>query len=286
MLASSDGALHLWDAATGLERPTIKTGMVQAFAYAPDGESIAVQALEARDRIGAEKSRRILPVMTLYDPRSGRQVRRFEGEGKASCLAFAPDAKLMAGAIENGPNFNITLWEVASGRVLRSMGDSSAGAIALSFSADGKVLTSCVSWVPDETPRQRRQRVATAQSQRPEESLIQLWEVATGKEIRRFGLGKSRINEAALALDGKSMATAGNDKTVRLWDVATGRELRRFGRGEATPFGIARLAGRHKTGMHGRTRPRVPDLGDDRATDGADSRLGDSEGPRTRPLGG
>jgi RNA polymerase sigma factor (sigma-70 family) len=239
MLASSDGTLHLWDPATGRERRSAETGMVQAFAYAPDGQSIAVQALEAQDLSGAQKSRRILPVMSLYDPRSGRQIRRFEGDGTASCLAFTPDAKLLAGAIQSGPKFNITLWEVSSGRILRSMGDCAAGAITLAFSAESNVLITCVPCVRDETPRQRQQLVAAGQSPQPEESLIQLWDVATGKEIRRISLGKSRINDAALTPDGKTMATAGNDKTIRLWDIATGRELRSFPRGEAMPFGIA-----------------------------------------------
>jgi WD40 repeat protein len=81
---------------------------------------------------------------------------------------------------------------------------------------DGKVLFSCVSW-RDESPG------------RPDESVIYLWDVATGTEIRHTGMGKSRISEAILAPDGKTVATSAKDKTVRLWDFASGREVRRFG---------------------------------------------------------
>jgi RNA polymerase sigma factor (sigma-70 family) len=66
-----------------------------------------------------------------------------------------------------------------------------------------------------------------------------LWDVATGQEIRRIGMGKMRINEAVLAPDGKSVATGATDKTIRLWDLATGREVRRFAGGDNEPGHLA-----------------------------------------------
>ena len=76
------------------------------------------------------------------------------------------------------------------------------------FSPDGKVLISCISWTQDETPRRRQQCVAAGLPPLPEESSIQLWDVASGNEIRRIGMGKSRIKQAALAPNGESIATA------------------------------------------------------------------------------
>lgn len=54
-----------------------------------------------------------------------------------------------------------------------------------------------------------------------------LWEVATGKELRRFE-HPGPVRSVAFSPDGRKALTAGGDDWVRLWDVSTGRELRRF----------------------------------------------------------
>src|SRR5205814_3289102 len=56
---------------------------------------------------------------------------------------------------------------------------------------------------------------------------MRLWEVATGKELRRFEHGFS-VYSVAFSADGKQALSASQDTTIRLWDVATGKELRRF----------------------------------------------------------
>jgi uncharacterized caspase-like protein len=54
-----------------------------------------------------------------------------------------------------------------------------------------------------------------------------LWDVATGRELRKFELD-TRLWAAALSPDGRFALTGSSDKLARLWDAATGKELRRF----------------------------------------------------------
>ena len=44
-----------------------------------------------------------------------------------------------------------------------------------------------------------------------------LWDVATGKELRRFAGHKAVVFGAAISADGSLVATGGYDGTVRLW---------------------------------------------------------------------
>jgi WD40 repeat protein len=231
-LASFDGALYLWDPSTGRERHRIETGAGHGighvqFAFAPDGQSLAVIAQEVGNRIAPGEGHNVFPWTDLYDPRTGRKIRRFAGGGMDDGLAFSPDGRVLAGAgfLDGKPV--ITLLEVASGRVIRRIGSlPNAPPRPLAFLPDGRVLFCCVSWRESESKYDDM-------TGRPMESAIYLREVATGKEIRHIRMGKTIINDAVLASDGKTVATATTDQTIRLWDLATGREIRRFGRANA-----------------------------------------------------
>ena len=55
-----------------------------------------------------------------------------------------------------------------------------------------------------------------------------MWEVATGKEVRRFAGHPGGAFGVAFSPDGKYVLSGGVDGTARLWDVQTGKEVRRF----------------------------------------------------------
>jgi uncharacterized protein YkuJ len=55
-----------------------------------------------------------------------------------------------------------------------------------------------------------------------------LWDVETGKEVRKFEGHASSISSVAFSPDGRYALTGSYDRTARLWDVETGKELRKF----------------------------------------------------------
>lgn len=58
--------------------------------------------------------------------------------------------------------------------------------------------------------------------------VARLWDVASGKQIRRFVGNTGDVLSVAFSPDGKLVATGARDATARLWDAATGKELKRI----------------------------------------------------------
>jgi WD40 repeat protein len=93
-----------------------------------------------------------------------------------------------------------------------------------------------------------------------QDHIVQLWDIASGKEVRRFDISGAPAAGAdfpsafllrpsgaesmyvALSRDGKRLAASGRDGTVRVWNVTTGEEVRRIA---GAPTGVTQLALSH-----------------------------------------
>jgi WD40 repeat protein len=119
---------------------------------------------------------------------------------------FSPDGKVLAGTLGMGSPLGpcvsgAFLWDVAKGKELACLTRSSD---ALAFSPDGKTVA-----------------VATANA-------VRLYDVASGKELRR-GAGPDRpARLIGLSSDGRTLVTADNSSSIVVWDTATGKQRRRL----------------------------------------------------------
>jgi WD40 repeat protein len=181
-----DGAIELWDVASGKKQRTIpgpRSPLVAAFS--PDGRGLAI--LTGRERG--------LWDLTTGKPVWAHRVDHFIRRQRHS-FACAPGGKLFATA-------NLTwvdLWDSASGKRAGKLSDLWSGP-PLAFSPDGKTLVSCASG-----------------------GAVELWDVRTGKRRRVLRGHRGPVEALAFSRDGRRLATGGRDTTVLIWDVAEGRE--------------------------------------------------------------
>jgi uncharacterized protein YjiK len=117
-----------------------------------------------------------------------------------SSVAFSPDGRTLAsGSADN----TIKLWDMASGRVLRTLTGHANQVWSVAFSPDGRTLASGSS-----------------------DTTIKLWESASGELLRTLSGHTNWVYSVAFSPDGRTLASGSRDTTIKLWKVANGQALR------------------------------------------------------------
>lgn len=57
---------------------------------------------------------------------------------------------------------------------------------------------------------------------------IRLWDIMSGREVRKFSGHQSAVNSVTFSKDGKFIVSGSSDETVRIWDVSNGKEFKIF----------------------------------------------------------
>jgi len=122
--------------------------------------------------------------------------------GQVYAVAFSPDGRY---ALSGSGDATMKLWEVSTGREIRTFSGHTGQIAAVTISPDGRYALSGSG-----------------------DATVKLWELSSGREIRTFQGHPYGVRSVAFSPDGRLALSGGGDEVVRLWDVSSGKEIRAF----------------------------------------------------------
>jgi WD40 repeat protein/serine/threonine protein kinase len=200
---NDDGQLTLWELTTGNCLRTFEGDVIGASLLClSEGGKYALAVVRKR-------------FVKVWEVATGKRLRTFDSRmDSVRSASLSEDGKFAltgSGPLRlgnrNREGQKLKLWEMASGRCLRSFDDhyDAGGVESLSMSADAAYALSSAVSVPG----------------------LKLWNVATGECIRTL---ERFVTDVSLSADGKYALSASlrHDHTLKLWNLATGRCTRTF----------------------------------------------------------
>jgi RNA polymerase sigma factor (sigma-70 family) len=166
----------------------------------PEDKKPAVSATPRQADAGKPKAR----TDALGDPLPEGAIRRL-GTLRFRCgwginnLLPTPDGKTL---ISNEAAGTVSVWDLATGKLLRQFPGNLQDQKYIALSPDGKLVG--VGY---------------------RENII-VWDLASGKEVRR--LAQTDASGVAFSPDGKSLAAAGTGDDIRLWNLTDSKKITKF----------------------------------------------------------
>ncbi|MDP8228231.1 MAG: hypothetical protein P9M15_02120 [Candidatus Electryoneaceae bacterium] len=184
---------------------------------------------------------------------TGNEIRTLSGHShKVTSIAFSPDGSVFASASgvwnssqEEYTGGEIILWNVISGRRIRTLTGHSKQVNSVAFNHDGTLLASgsydktIILWNPNNGQQLKsltgHSRCVRSVCFSPDgaqlvscadDKTIKLWNVQTGGIVRTMTGHTDWVRSVAFSPTGEFIASGSDDKKIKLWNAYDGSEVR------------------------------------------------------------
>jgi WD40 repeat protein len=219
-LVTSDATniIRVWDAASGWIVREVGDPKIdfREMALSPDGKTLGTTIYPSQLR--------------LWDVATGREEKRWhEAQDEDSrflefdhSLGFSPDGRTLAVGVRQYHQATKTYEKWIDLRDTSARSEHRRRLKAdwlrlndLAFAPDGRTLA---------TASIDTEVNASGHQVGPEKGSVRLWDVATGRERRRFAVEGRSVQSLAISPDSRWLAASITDGTLPIYDLATGRE--------------------------------------------------------------
>ncbi|GIF11649.1 NB-ARC domain-containing protein [Actinoplanes teichomyceticus] len=177
---STDGAVRVWDVATGAEHLLEDPGGTQfeRCRISPDKRLVAAASQDGTISVWSWPARRLEHILARHD-------------GWAADCSFSPDGRLLA---STGWDRTVRLWNLASGRQEVLLNGHDCAVYCCAFSAGGTELITG-----------------------GDDGKVRVWSTTSGTRLAVLEAHEGAVRACAVSRDRNLILTGGDDGSVRLW---------------------------------------------------------------------
>lgn len=196
---SNDQSVKLWNLSNFQCLKTWQGYSNQALSvtFSPDGQTLVSGGHDQRVRLWDVKTGTIVKI--LHEHTNWVFSVAFSPITLTSAITEEKEGILASGSGDK----TIKIWNVSTGKVIKTLLGHEAVVRSIAFSSDGQILASG-----------------------SEDGTIRLWDVNSGKTWKILQGHQAEIWSIAMNSNGQMLASASFDQTIKLWNVNTGKCLK------------------------------------------------------------